>query len=359
MGKLIQRPRTFLALTASGIFAYWLIPNWFAPDPVSVESGRMIRGMTVSCQTWGREWADPAMERTIDDLQTLGVNGIAFHPYAQIAADGHIRWREMDRPAHIMAPQAWAKERGMSVMIVPHLAYWGSPFSWRGDIRFDSEAQWDVFFADYERWITSIARMAEEGGAPLFCVGLEYTHAQKYVQKWRKIIASVRRVYRGRITYGANWNEIEKVPFWDELDHVGVLAYFPLSDAPRPSAHELDAGWRRWEKKLSRLSGRTGKSILYVELGYDQRDEAAKKPWAFEGPSGPHARQIQTRCLKAAMESCDRSPWLAGIFLWKWFPDIADREEETFDLRAAETRAVIQEAWQPTSAKISTSLPRP
>ena len=76
-----------------------------------------------------------------------------------------------------------------------------------------------------------MARLAEAHHAAIFCVGLEFTHAQKFADRWLKIIAAVRAVYYGKLTYGANWNEYDTVKFWDALDYLGVLAYFPLTQS--------------------------------------------------------------------------------------------------------------------------------
>ena len=54
-----------------------------------------IRGMTISTHTWGAEWDTPAMEQTLDELQSLGVNSVAIHPYARVHEDGHIVFRNM------------------------------------------------------------------------------------------------------------------------------------------------------------------------------------------------------------------------------------------------------------------------
>ncbi len=341
----LSRRAWFAAVPAAALGVGALVMQRPRGTPVVVPGAERLRGVTVSCQTWGWEWGDPAMARTMDELGALGANAIAFHPYASIQPDGGVHWRYEDRPPWIVRPLAWAKERGMSAMVIPHLAYWGSPFKWRGDIRFSDPAAWSRFFAEYERWIVGLASVAEEGGAPLFCVGLEYTHAQKFEAEWRRIIAAVRAVYRGRITYGANWNEIDAVPFWDALDHVGVLAYFPLTIGPDPTPRMLDKAWERRAQELSAISARTGKSILFVELGYDVRDDAAARPWADDGEVGPGARAVQVRCLEAGLRFCESAPWLAGVFLWKWFPDLRDHERETFDLRAPETREAIRTAW--------------
>ena len=129
----------------------------------------------------------------------------------------------------ITVPLDWARERGMSVMLIPHIAYWGSKFLWRGEINFQTTAEWDRFFGDYETWIVQMAKVAEAHGAGTFCIGLEFTEAQKFEERWRKIIAAVRAVYHGKVTYGGNWDSFEQVKFWDALDYIGVLAYFPLT----------------------------------------------------------------------------------------------------------------------------------
>ncbi|HEX8491003.1 MAG TPA: hypothetical protein VF626_08295, partial [Chthoniobacterales bacterium] len=59
----------------------------FAEQPPSPS---FYKGMTVSCQTWGIEWQTPEMEKTLDELKSLGVNSIAIHPYAGIQEDGHV-----------------------------------------------------------------------------------------------------------------------------------------------------------------------------------------------------------------------------------------------------------------------------
>ena len=50
-------------------------------------------------------------------------------------------------------------------MIKPHLAYWGSPFRWRGDIVFETDAQWRRFFSEYEGWVTRAAEVCADADA--------------------------------------------------------------------------------------------------------------------------------------------------------------------------------------------------
>jgi hypothetical protein len=307
----------------------------------------IYKGMTVSCQTWGIEWQTLEMETTMDELKSLGVNSIAIHPYAQIREDGHVvsGRRSGATTTHITTPLRWAHERGMSAMLIPHIAYWGTKFRWRGDINFVTPEEWDRFFTDYETWIVQMATLAESEHAALFCVGLEFTHPQKYEERWRKIIAAVRAVYHGKLTYGANWNEYTEVKFWDALDYIGVLAYFPLTAATDPTATEISAAWEKRCAELEKFSERNGKQFVFVEIGYNESAQAAAQPWAFQ-TGGEHASEIQQRCIDAALDLPSRHPFLAGMFWWKWFPEMPHRHEENYRLQTPAIKELIAKHWR-------------
>ena len=302
------------------------------------------KGVTVSCQTWGKEWQTPEMAQTLDEIKSLGANSVAIHPYARIREDGQVAFRVLDDHRHVRMPLDWARQRGMSAMLIPHLAYWGTKFSWRGEIKFETTAEWDRFFTDYETWIVEMAKLAEAHGAEVFCVGLEYTHAQKFEDRWRRIIAAVRAVYRGKVTYGANWNEYPGVKFWDALDYIGVLAYFPLSTLRNPSASDLAAGWEKRAAELGRFSAEQRKQFLFVEIGYNENARAAAEPWSF-ATGGENAAEIQRRCIESALTLTGKHPWLAGMFFWKWFPELPDDDIENFRIQTPAIKALIAKHW--------------
>ncbi|MGI8820699.1 MAG: glycoside hydrolase family 113 [Chthoniobacterales bacterium] len=327
------------------------------PILLAAEPFPFLKGVTVSCQTWGGEWQTPEMAQTLDELQSLGANSFAIHPYARIMNDGAVRFRTIDENRHIVVPLDWARERGMSAMVVPHLAYWGSKFSWRGEIRFETEEEWNRFFTSYETWIVEMAQIAEAHHAPLFCVGLEYTHAQKFTDRWLKIIAAVRAVYFGKLTYGGNWGDYQEVKFWDALDYVGLLAYFPLTTVADPSAAEIARGWEKRAAELERFSKRQGgKQLIFVEIGYNQNTRAAAEPWSF-ATGGEHAAEVQERCLDAALGLTGTQSWLAGMFLWKWFPELPHHEEEDFRLQTPELKALIARHWRTEVPNTNTQAP--
>lgn len=306
-----------------------------------------FKGVTVSCQTWGIEWQTPEMETALDELKSLGVNSIAIHPYAQIREDGHVisGRRSGANTTHITTPLRWAHERGISAMLVPHIAYWGTKFLWRGEIDFGTREEWNTFFNEYETWIVRMATLAEAEHAEVFCVGLEYSHAQRNEERWRKIITAVRTVYHGKVTYGANWNEYAEVKFWDALDYLGVLAYFPLTKTDNPSVSEIAAAWEKRCTELERFSKQNGKQLLFVEIGYNESSRTAAEPWAFK-TGGEHAREIQERCIDIALGLPAKHHFLAGMYWWKWYPEIPHSEQENYRLQTAPIKALIAKHWK-------------
>ena len=67
----------------------------------------------------------------------------------------------------------------------------------------------------------------------------------RHEHRWRRIIAAVRKVTKAPLTYAANWTDYQRVGFWDDLDIIGIQAYFPVSDKKSASVAELHAGWAR------------------------------------------------------------------------------------------------------------------
>ncbi len=313
---------------------------------------RIVRGVTVSCQTWGREWGSDGFGAELDDLARLGVNWVAIHPYASVRADGSLRWRELDPerpPEWIARPIREAHARGLSILVVPHVAHWGGPWSWRGEVDFADPAALERFFADYERWIAAVAACAREADG--FCVASELDRLARHDARWRRVIAAVRARTPARLTWAATWNAYEEVPFWDALDAVGVQAYFPVGGAGEPDEDALRAAWTPILARLYALHQRTGKPVVFTELGYNCSLDAAREPWAYPQASGadvPRAAALQERCLRVALESIGReSQWLRGAFLWKWF--VGPAPGENFVLQTPPLRAVIRAAWGPES----------
>jgi hypothetical protein len=314
----------------------------------SAGDATLVHGMTISCQTNGREWASDGFGPEVERLAALGVNWVAIHPYGRIRRDGTLEWRPIDpeRPPEMVArPIREARSRGVAILVTPHLAQWGSGFRSRGDIAFADPQERRRFFELYREWIVQLAAAAREADA--FAVGNELDGLVDCEAEWREVIAAVREVTPARLTYAANWTHFERVGFWDALDAIGVQGYFPLSDLEQPGEEDLRAGWQAALARMRAVHERTGKPVVLTELGYNCSLAAAREPWDHKSAAPvdrQRAEELQAACLRIALEEIAREErWLRGAFLWKWF--VGPAPGENFRLDTPELRAVIAGAW--------------
>ncbi|MBL4575143.1 MAG: hypothetical protein JKY51_03470, partial [Opitutaceae bacterium] len=59
------------------------------PGKVSL-ADEPIRGIIISCQTWGWEWGTDEMVEAMENVQAIGATWVAIHPYARIQRDGTV-----------------------------------------------------------------------------------------------------------------------------------------------------------------------------------------------------------------------------------------------------------------------------
>lgn len=309
-----------------------------------------LRGITVSCWRWGGEWAEPEMRALMGTLPEVGANWLAIHPYAHVRREtGEVLWRHGDAPEHVVKPIRWARELGLGIMIKPHLSYWGE-FAWRGEVGWGGDrVRWERFRRSYREWIVGLAKVAEREGAQLFVVGTELRQTEPMADWWTGLIAEIRASYSGPLTYASNWDDYARVPFWEQLDYVGVQAYFPLSSAKEPSAEELRTAWQGHAATLAAFSERVGRPVLLAEVGYTNSPEAAARPW--ESRRGPGPTLVQERALRAALETARATPQIHGAFVWKWFPTTRDLGPGDFTVQTPAFKRLLRETWSTAPAR--------
>lgn len=284
----------------------------------------------------------PTAVAALEELRQLGVTHITCIPYGfsrevqTIHLNNDARWySESDAGIRTLAAQS--DSLGMDLVIKPQL--WIRGGVWSADIAFDTEAKWQAWETSYRRFMMHYAHLAEEVGAALLVVGTELgTAVQARPAFWRALIAEVRTVYSGKLTYAANWyNDYAHVPFWDALDYIGIQAYFPLSEAEQPTFADLQAGWEPHKGAIQALQARVQRPVLFTELGYRSIHFAAAEPWTWPKrddttPDLDHALTLQANLYEAFFQSLWHEPWFAGAIIWKWHPRVEQsRRPRTFD----------------------------
>ncbi len=268
----------------------------------------------------GREHAAAAL----DPLRALGADWISQTPFGWcrakdapevVLSPSRGLWGETD--AGLEATTRWARERGIRTLLKPHL--WLRGGAWVGDLEMRSEADWSRFFDAYETFLLHYARLAERNGIEALAVGTELPRSSGRAADWRRLIGKVRGVYRGRLTYCANWHEAESVAFWGALDFVGVQAYYPLRVTGAQSAETITAAWPPIVARLEALHERTQKPIVFTEVGYKSLKGSLLEPWLW-GTEGDRDDRLQRDAYAAMFASVWDKPWFGGVFVWKWHP---------------------------------------
>ena len=222
----------------------------------------------------------------------------------------------------------YAKANNLKVMIKPQVWLHGM---WVGDVDHKSDEAWKRWEDTYRDYIMQFVDLAIKYDIEMICIGTEYRNAVKKREAfWRELIKDIRGVYDGMLTYSANWDDYESLPFWDALDFIGISAYFPLSDMDTPPTLLLTYRWRKHVKKLEKYSQKIGKKILFTEYGYLSVDGAAGKTWQLEKKMDDLAvnQQAQANGFDALLNSFWDTDFWAGGFLWKWFPENYGRQNK-------------------------------
>lgn len=210
-----------------------------------------------------------------------------------------------------------SRDYGLKVMLKPHVWIMGQ--GWPGEYDLQSEDDWEIWERTYREYIMTYAHLADSIAADLFCIGTEFRFAGVKREKfWRELAREVRTVYKGEITYASNWDNFEQIKFWDELDYIGVDAYFPLTDSLSPSVREIEQGWSDIKQQLRSSGAKYDKPILFTEYGYQSLKGAAGKHWEVDKSQASIDMDVQANAYEALFNVFWEEKWFAGGFLWKW-----------------------------------------
>lgn len=266
-----------------------------------------------------------AAQEHVDEVLKLNANHAAVMPFGfirdinspEIIFDTDRQWYGETRKGAKQYIDLLHKNN-IQVMLKPQIWIWNGVFT--GTLMMNSEEDWKKLEASYDKFMLSYAQLAQEAGVSIMCIG---TELEKFVEHrpdyWKMLINEIRAVYKGKLTYAANWDEYKRTPFWTDLDYIGIDAYFPLSDEKTPTVQQLKQGWQPWKLRIASLSKETGRPVLFTEFGYRSMDYTAKKPWLVDRNEEGVNMDGQVNAKKAIFEEFWKEDWFSGGYVWKWF----------------------------------------
>jgi len=209
-------------------------------------------------------------------------------------------------------------QNNIEVMLKPQIWIWRGEYT--GYLKMTSEEDWKILEDTYQKFILDFAEVAQESKVEIFCIGTELEqfiiHRPEY---WNRLISEIRSIYDGKLTYAANWDEYKRVPFWKQLDYIGIDAYFPISEKETPTVEEAKVGWEPWKEEMFKISTEANKKIIFTEFGYRSMNHAGKEPWESDHAITDINLEAQSNLTTALFEEIWKEEWFAGGYLWKWF----------------------------------------
>jgi len=223
-----------------------------------------------------------------------------------------------------------AHDAGLSVVFKPGITGLDSTIS-------SSLTPSDVnaFFTSYTAEIVHLAEIAQAGGVETFAIGNEMSKltGSAYLPQWTDLIAQVRAVYHGELTYAAATDEASHVSFWSQLDTIGVNTYPPLTSSTTPTVADMVHAWTEVPTNtyyanafnyqspvdfLHSLSEQYGKPVLMTEVGYRSIDGSAINPGSANGTVIDTAEQADAYNAFFQVWSAEGGSWMKGVEMWQW-----------------------------------------
>ena len=219
--------------------------------------------------------------------------------------------------------------------------------TWRAHINFfdvdvPGEPTWAQWFASYTEFIVHHARIAQETGAEMLSIGCEMVQSDRRADQWRALVAEVRAVYDGTLTYNCDKYQEDRLTWWDAVDVISSSGYYPVGT---------------WDEQLDRIEGVVaahGKPFLFLESGCPSREGSQHMPndWTLQGaPDQAAQREFYEEMFAATA----RRPWVDGFMLWDWPARLYDEADAAADtdyyVYAKEAEVTVREHFAARTAR--------
>lgn len=280
------------------------------------------KGMTFIAWT-ERGYDNPNSVKAMEQLVSIGVEWVALVPsWYQDKPDTTKIYPLKDKsPSDESLIFAIRKlhDLGLKITLQPHLNLVKGEGKWRGEIGFTEPGDWQAWFESYTAFILHYAELAAGENVEILCIGTELTNAAiSQPAFWKELINKIRQVYKGQLTYAANWNEeFDSIEFWNELDYAGLDPYFPLVTSSKPTVEQLKSAWEDWLKKIEPWQKKINKPVIITEIGYKSSTDATDEPWQH-APIGGVDLELQVNCYEALLEIFWDKRWFYGAYWWYW-----------------------------------------
>lgn len=209
-----------------------------------------------------------------------------------------------------------ARDVGLEVMLKPQLLVDGS---WAGEIDPPSVPEW---FDGYRDHLIHYAEIAAREGVRALVIGTEMASLGDATE-WERVIADIRQVYGGKLTYAAhNVEGIRQFESWDLLDAVGVTLYPSYGVA----ADRKTVRRRIYDvlNELERATSELWLPVWILEIGHPSATGSMSRPWDWrrlDDPGVAPAPELQAMVLEEWTNALTGMHAVDSVSVWSWYND--------------------------------------
>jgi mannan endo-1,4-beta-mannosidase len=315
-----------------------------------------IKGFTWGWTGWRGQYEGPGPKESMRKLAETNSNWVCLTfgtemetfdtpkiPFSQ-TNPGMITDEELLRAIQL------ARDNNLKIILKPVVNV--KDGTWRSWIKFNNKngkkdmQAWQQWWNDFEAFLLYYAKIAEETGCEMLCLGCEMGSTEEFEDNWRALITKIRKIYKGVLTYDANHGREDMITWWDAIDVISLSAYYPvgtddvnlalkddLSKVP-PSDSSVKDMKKRWlpiKKRLAAISSKYKRPILFIELGVCSAKGYSAAPWTHHNPEAIYDGDEQRRFFQATIETFWDEPWFIGFTWWGWLPHLYTLEEAKSD----------------------------
>ncbi|MBL8859788.1 MAG: hypothetical protein JNL28_14875 [Planctomycetes bacterium] len=291
-----------------------------------------------------RGYGSLEFDTLLDGARTLGADALLVTAFARhepgiAPVFGDATRRELaprEGDVRILAALLAGSAHGMRTLLSPHLLS-GDGGTFSGTWTRSDERGWQEFFDRYARFVEHHAALAELGGASVLSIGtrLAEVSSSELVGRrpnapeaewkragWARVVAAARGPFSGALTYAAGSpEELEKVPFFTDLDYVG-LELSPTLDLDDTSdglnaRNEITRLIDFSLDALERTARVTGRRALLTQATFSPTLDGAASVLGV-GHTSTDWQAQQYLDLSERLKVWSGSPTLAGVFVWRF-----------------------------------------
>lgn len=248
---------------------------------------------------------DLLVERTGANFIMLVPNGVQETPQSETidySSQATMSDEELTRMIN------YIHEKGLRVGLKPTVNCKNG--TWRAHINFfdkdvPCEPKWSSWFDAYTDFQMHFARLAKSTGCEMFLPGCEMVMSERREREWRRLIADIRTVYDGTVSYNTDKYQEDNVTWWDCVDVISSSGYYPIDD---------------WDSQLDRIEKvvkKFQKPFFFAEVGCMSTKGSSGVPndWSMRGDLAP---EEQADWYRQMFWKAGNRDFVQGFCLWDW-----------------------------------------